>query len=292
MVNKENYEEYMLLYADGELSDAEVKALLAFVDAHPELRSELEAYSATRLVPDTTIVYAHKEQLMKSSGGGKTIALGKWWMYAAAACVLLFAVMFFRNNDTNTLDSTSVAINEQPKTNSNTQPALDTPKEDIHSNPANSTNHENAIANKGNTKSEILNTKKQKVTSQIINHQEQIQNDVQVAKKEEPNRTPETETKPVPVLEAKTEQPVLAQTETKPATTEEPLAIANTQETTPEAKDKMNWLPLDRNKKESINALADVVNEKLDKLKEVKNNLKDTDLKLRIGNKELFIVRL
>lgn len=289
MVNKENYEEYMLLYADGELSDAEVNALLAFVEAHPELSSELEAYSATRLVPDTTIVYAHKEQLMKSPGGGRTIALGKWWMYAAAACVLLFAVMFFRNNDTNTLDSTSVAINEQPKTNSNTKPASDTAKEDIHSNPANSTNHENAIAREENTKPRSTNATKKKVP--IINQPIQL-NDVQVAKKEEPKQTPQPETKPLPVLQPKAEQPVLAQTETKTAASEEPLAIATTQGTMPEPKDKMNWLPLDKNKKESISALAEVVNEKLDKLKEVKKSINDSEVKFRIGNRDLLIVRL
>jgi len=55
MVNLENYEEYMMMYADGELNEAETKALMDFVDANPELAKELEAYSATKLVPDTEL---------------------------------------------------------------------------------------------------------------------------------------------------------------------------------------------------------------------------------------------
>ena len=74
MVNLENYEEYMMMYADGELNEAETKALMDFVAANPGLAKELEAYSATKLVPDTTMVYANKDQLMKAPpAGGRTI---------------------------------------------------------------------------------------------------------------------------------------------------------------------------------------------------------------------------
>ena len=38
MVNLENYEEYMLLEADGELTESEQKALHAFIERHPELK--------------------------------------------------------------------------------------------------------------------------------------------------------------------------------------------------------------------------------------------------------------
>ncbi|MBS1772682.1 MAG: hypothetical protein JST82_07475 [Bacteroidetes bacterium] len=291
MVNKENYEEYMLLYADGELSEAETKALLAFVDEHPELKSELEAYNATRLVPDTTMVYEHKEQLMKSSGGGRTIALGNWWMYAAAACVLLFAVMIFRNNDTNTIDSTSVAINEQPKTT----PVLDTPKEDIHSNPVNSVSHENAIANK-----EKLSPKKQILNPQpqITNHQREIsKEEIQVAKKEEPKIIKQPETQTQPDIQPQEEKPVIVKTETQPVVEEQKISPAahGIEEvklaSVKENKGILSKLAI-KEKTEGFTALADVVNDKIEKIKEVKNNLKDTDVKFRIGNKEILLVRL
>jgi hypothetical protein len=282
MVNKENYEEYMLLYADGELSEAEVKALHAFVDANPELRSELEAYKATHLVPDTTMVYEHKEKLMKSSGGGKTIALGKWWMYAAAACVILFAVMITRNNNTTTTDSTSVATKETPKTN--TPQTMDNPKE-FHSTPVKPVSHENAIADVKAT------SKKQQVksTQLQIPKQEPI-----IAKKEEPKQP---ETQHTPITQPKQEEPVTVKTETQqtPVTQQQPSSANEAialQRVTDDKNNLLQRLPFNREKTEGVTVFAEAVNERIEKIKEIKDNMKDAEFKFRIGNKELFIVRL
>jgi hypothetical protein len=284
MVNKDNYEEYMLLYADDELSEAETKALFAFVNQHPELRSELDAYSATRLMPDTDIVYAHKEQLMKSSGGGKVIGLGKWWMYAAAACVILFAVMIIRNNNTETTDSTSVAIKEEPKTN--TTPIANTPKE-LHSTPANPVVHENAIAY---SKSKIKN-QKPKTQSPIINQKSPTAE--QVAKVEKPHQP---EVQHIPVQLQHEEPAPIAKIETQPQhlpVIEQPSANeAITLQTVKEKKGILAWLPVNKEKTEGLSVLAEVVNEKIEKIKEVKNNIKDSEVTFKIGNKELFILRL
>jgi hypothetical protein len=287
MVNKENYEEYMLLYADGELSEAEIKALLAFVDANPELRSELDAYNATSLVPDTTMVYAHKEELMKSSGGGKTIGLGKWWMYAAAACVILFAVMIIRNNDTNTADSTSVAITQIPKNKLQKPNETDTPKE-IHSTPASPVVHENAIASK-----ETRNPKKQNLNTKSKTTNPKSPSTDFLTKAEQPQQ-PEAQHLPV---QSQHEEPApIAKTATQPQhlpVIEQPSA--NEAITIQEVKEKkgiLAWLPVNKEKTEGLNVIAEAVNEKIEKLKEVKNNIKDSEVKFRIGNKELFIVRL
>ena len=51
MISLENYEEYMILHADGELQPAEEQELMAFLDAHPELKAEMTAYDLTRLSP-------------------------------------------------------------------------------------------------------------------------------------------------------------------------------------------------------------------------------------------------
>ncbi len=48
-VTRHNYEEFFLLYVDNELSIQERKAVEDFVDAHPELREELEALLQTQL---------------------------------------------------------------------------------------------------------------------------------------------------------------------------------------------------------------------------------------------------
>ncbi|MBW7912220.1 MAG: hypothetical protein H3C54_00600 [Taibaiella sp.] len=66
MVNMENYEEYMLLYADRELTPEQEKALLDFVALHPELKPELEAYAATRLQPEEAMIFTGKDALIKT----------------------------------------------------------------------------------------------------------------------------------------------------------------------------------------------------------------------------------
>lgn len=282
MVNKDNYEEYMLLYADGELSEAEVKALLAFVDQHPELCGELEAYNSTRLVPDTNIVFANKDSLMKSSGGGKVIGLGKWWMYAAAACVLLFAVLIINNNNTTTIDSTSVAIKQESKTDPTITP--DTTKE-IHSMPVSPVVHENAIARKENAKRPTLNPEKQVAIPQpetpheAVAHQEKPQQpEVQ------PTLIQPQHEEPAPIAKAEPQHlPVTEQPSANEAITTQVLK---------EKKGILAWLPIKKEKTEGLTTLGDVVNEKIEKIKEVKNNIKDSEVSFKIGNKELFIVRL
>lgn len=86
MITWENYEEYMMMHADGELNPAEEQALMAFVEEHPELKKDLAVYSMTRLEPDTTIVYEHKQQLLKEEKG-RVIAFPKWQRYSIAAGV-------------------------------------------------------------------------------------------------------------------------------------------------------------------------------------------------------------
>ena len=49
MITNENYEGYLMRYADGELSAADAAAVEAFLDEHPELREELEEITAPSL---------------------------------------------------------------------------------------------------------------------------------------------------------------------------------------------------------------------------------------------------
>jgi hypothetical protein len=88
MISWENYEEYMMLHADGELEPAEVGALMIFIEAHPQLKSELAAYERTRLAPDEAVVYVDKDALLKPEHT-RIIALPTWVKYSAAACVAM-----------------------------------------------------------------------------------------------------------------------------------------------------------------------------------------------------------
>ena len=85
------------MHADGELQPTEEQELMSFVDAHPELKSELALYNRTRLPADDTIVYAHKDSLLRDETPTRIIAFPLWKRYAIAAGIaaLLF-VSFFK----------------------------------------------------------------------------------------------------------------------------------------------------------------------------------------------------
>lgn len=286
MVNLENYEEYMMMYADGELNEAETKALMDFVAANPELAKELEAYSATKLVPDTTMVYANKDQLMKAPpAGGRTIGMRTWWMYAAAAAVLLFAVTIFRQGG-DTPDSPAVASNTpastQPVSTQPTQTSVtghktekDSNREELHSNPIGPVTHENNIAKKEKTEG-----RKQRKTVE-----EQPKEEIKIAKEEKP--VPQ---QPAYKPENEPVQQVIAQQTEKPNKAEEanePIEELNQPQK--QRRRLIDLLPISKNKKEGASMIASAVTKRVENVTE---NLKDTDIKFKIGNKEIFVVKL
>jgi hypothetical protein len=55
MINLSNYEDWFLLYADGELTVAEQEAVLEFVKQHPSLQEELDLLLSMRFQPETEI---------------------------------------------------------------------------------------------------------------------------------------------------------------------------------------------------------------------------------------------
>ncbi|MFN0276812.1 MAG: hypothetical protein ACKVPJ_13780, partial [Chitinophagales bacterium] len=68
-ININNYEELMIDYIEGNLSDEQEKQLLQFIKIHPELKAELEVFELTKLKPDMSIVFANKEMLKKQEAG-------------------------------------------------------------------------------------------------------------------------------------------------------------------------------------------------------------------------------
>lgn len=297
MVNLENYEEYMMMYADGELNEAETKALMDFVAANPELAKELEAYSATKLVPDTTMVYANKDRLMKAPpAGGRTIGMRTWWMYAAAAAVLLFTVTIMKQGG-DTADSPVVANNTPAATQPvSTQPTpvidnkteKDSNREELHSNPIGPVNHENNIAS-GNSNKPKVETRKSVEGSRkpetVI--EEQPKEEIRIAKEEKTIPAPQ---QPAYKPENELVQQVIAQQTEKPNKAEE--ANEPIEELTQPQKQRrrlIDLLPISKNKKEGANMIASAVTKRVEN---VTDNLKDTDIKFKIGNKEIFVVKL
>ena len=64
-INRNNYEEYFLLYADNELTKAERKMVEVFVKENPELKEEFCMLKLTIRLPDEDIKLEDKSFLMK-----------------------------------------------------------------------------------------------------------------------------------------------------------------------------------------------------------------------------------
>lgn len=80
-INRQNYEEYFLLYLDKELAEGERQEVEAFIAAHPDLASELEALRQFMLHPDDTVVFGDKATLMKSEQHASPVHAGNYEEY-------------------------------------------------------------------------------------------------------------------------------------------------------------------------------------------------------------------
>ena len=96
--NLENYEERFVDYMEGQLDASEMKEVEAFVAQHPELEEDFKLFCASKLEPNTTIIFTQKEKLMKP----KTVVMPLFAKIAAiAASVALLiglGIHFFRPN--------------------------------------------------------------------------------------------------------------------------------------------------------------------------------------------------
>lgn len=299
MVNMENYEEYMLLYADGELGKEEEQELLAFVAEHPQLQAELNAYAATRLQPDTGIVFADKESLLKTEGGSsRAIWPGNWKTYAAAASVILFITFFTILRNTRK-DVPVVAEQQKDTPRTVTESIINQPEliaqQDTTAKKLHSTKPVNAVAveakpqkpqpvNPITTKPEPTITEPAKDPQPIIEEMEQ--NDQELVAE---NIQPDTIQQPVIAEVSKeTEQgTVIKDIDEVPEPTR--TELPGNHKT---AKPGKLLASVIGQKPAIISGLESAVNEKLVAAKELKEDLKNTEVKFRIGQKELFTVRL
>jgi len=69
-ITRHNYEEYFILYMDNELGNEDRRRVELFVMENADLKEELDWLLQSRLVPDASLVFDNKEQLMKMAGTG------------------------------------------------------------------------------------------------------------------------------------------------------------------------------------------------------------------------------
>jgi hypothetical protein len=92
-INRTNYETYFLRYVDGDLSDAEQLMIDGFVAENTDLATELESLLQTKFIPDTTVVFANKEQLFKKENKETPVLFFTWQRIAVAAAFIGLVIM-------------------------------------------------------------------------------------------------------------------------------------------------------------------------------------------------------
>lgn len=88
-INRQTYEEYFLLYADGELNESEMKAVEQFIEHNPDLAGEFGLIQDTIIKADGSIIFEHKELLFRDESEQKNVIYMRWYRMAAAAVLLL-----------------------------------------------------------------------------------------------------------------------------------------------------------------------------------------------------------
>ena len=66
-INRNNYEEFFLLYADNELTAEERTMVEQFIVLHPDLGEELNILSQTKLPHEEHLAYTDKANLFRHS---------------------------------------------------------------------------------------------------------------------------------------------------------------------------------------------------------------------------------
>jgi len=277
MVTLENYEEYIIRYIDEELNAAGLQELQAFMNLHPELRSEMVAYENTRLLPDTTQIFEGKEQLLKKPNTF-ILSPGQWRSYGAAAGIIALlgtAILFWQHRGNNVTTVVNVTVNRaidiQPLNNSVT--TVKPVKKDtaVQQTVAAMVKQENKLHNHRTVM--VVNT------STIHNkHAAQPQQEAVLP------------ISPVAIAKAKplSQLNVVTSSKISPVMIEQTATVENVT-TDDEPKDLITWLPIDDIKKQGLKDLKNTVNEKVKEVRNITNNLKETALVFKFGKKEITL---
>ena len=101
-INLNNYEQWLIMYVDDELSAEEKLAVERFALAHEHVQQELELFQQTKLQAEE-IVFPDKEILYRREKSVRVISI-QWWKVAVAAVLIIsagitvYSVLINKNN--------------------------------------------------------------------------------------------------------------------------------------------------------------------------------------------------
>lgn len=97
VININNYEEWMVQYVDGELNDAEIKAVDDFIQQHPHMRSNLALLQRVKLLPAEDIVFENKAALYRTQKPVVRMRVMPWQRMVAAASIIAIGSWIWMN---------------------------------------------------------------------------------------------------------------------------------------------------------------------------------------------------
>jgi len=120
-INTTNYEEWLLLYTDNELTTEQKISVEKFAAAHPVIQQEFEILLKTRLHPESEIVFHNKEILYRHEEKVRVIAIN-WRKIAVAAALIAISVTAFivTNNKNDSINEGLASANTEPGKKSTT----------------------------------------------------------------------------------------------------------------------------------------------------------------------------
>lgn len=292
MVTRENYEEYMMMHADGELSPSQEQELMSFLYEHPELQHELTAFSMTKLIPDDNLVYTRKVSLLKPEGGTVVIPFAPWKRYAIAAGVAALVMLggyniwnhapeatttvaANHNTDvTNKPAQRAVAVNEGPETPG---PANATPADVKEPAPIASVQKNEPQGNSiAKTESNKPANRKHTVTEQTTH----ADNTLLAA-----NETPINTVKPTAMVAYKNIPEI-----SSAAVTNVPPAAIYVYEGDNEMKASIvDKLPIDELKKEGMENVVTAMANGYDKINAIKQGISETVVSFKVEKRKLIV---
>jgi len=113
LINPGNYEEWLVLYVDDELSNEERTRVEQFAALHPQVQADLNLFLQTKLQTEE-VKFPNKELLYKREQKVRVISM-TWWRAAAAILIIATGITTYSvlNTKDNKPASGHIAVSEQ-----------------------------------------------------------------------------------------------------------------------------------------------------------------------------------
>ena len=116
-ISENNFEEWLLLYIDNELTAQEKIAVEEFVAGHPSAETVLQQLQKTKLHPEHSVVFSNKEILYRREKRTPVIAIRVWRIAVAAALLLAISTAAFLVLNDNKRNEEKIISETKPGTN-------------------------------------------------------------------------------------------------------------------------------------------------------------------------------